>query len=899
MLMFVVSISYAQTPVDSVIINNDTSGISVPGDSIVHSVDSLSFKKKPKSAVEDPIEYSCTDSLMISLKDKQVFMYGTSKVESQGMNLESYHMRMEMETNTIYAEGRLDTTDNTVEGEPVFKNGDQEFTCKTLKYNFKTKNGFVSDVVTEESDGYLFGETTKMHANNEIHLKNGRYTTCDLDHPHFYLELTRAKVIPGDKIVSGPVYFVILDVPIYLLGLPFGIFPNSKKSHSGIVIPSYGEENRRGFYLRDGGYYFALGDYADLKTVASVYTYGSWDFNVTSRFKMRYKFTGNLDFAYSKNVYGEKEFITSTNSDIKYTSYNSYRLKFNFNQDAKANPTSSLSANISYDKQNYDKMNATDINEYVRSTTTSSVAYQKQLFGGFVNFSTNANMTQNLTDSTLSFSAPTIAISVQKFFPFKRKVQVGKTRWYEKIGTNISANFTNSVDVLADSLLFKPEMYDKMRYGFKYTIPVSTSFNVFKFITVSPSFNYTGRIYPDYVLKYSSNSIDLSGEESNTYSSSYDTISSLRHNFDFSYSVSASTKLYGMFEFKNSKHIKAFRHVISPSVGMSFRPDFSEDRWGYYQLDPTDTTGTKKYCIYQNGVFGTPSSGKQAAITFGLGNNFEMKVKGRKDTIEGQYTKIKLLESLNFSGSYNLAADSMKLSTISMSGGTRLFNKMNITFSGTFDPYAQDSTGRTYDKYIFTQSGGHKLARFTSGRVSTGFSIDSKSFGKNADKNKTSDTGIDAPVEAEVDEFGNIIATAEEVQARRTKEQKEKKESQQEDVKKSEYGYYECPWSFSCSYGFNYSHAGAAPAKITQTLNFNGSVKFTDKWNLTFNSGYDFDAKKMTSTRLSVSRDLHCFNLSFYIIPFGRMKSYNFTLAFNSSLFQGVEYKRQQSWRDN
>ena len=862
---------------------------SIISDSATVSVDSLEFKRKPKSVVDDPINYTCKDSLLISLTDKKVYMYGTAEVKSLGMDLTSEFMRIELEQNSIYAEGVEDTVTHEITGMPVFKDNKDEFTSRVMKYNFKTKKGYVNDVVTEQSGGYLRGEITKMHPNKEIHLKNGRYTTCDDDHPHFYLQLTRAKVIPGDKIISGPAYFVFLDVPVYVLGLPFGIFPSTKKKQSGVIIPSYGEESRRGFYLNNGGYYFALSDYADLEVLGSMYSYGSWGTTVSSKFKMRYKFSGNLNFAYTKNVYGEKEFFASTNSDVRYNSANSYMLKFNFNQDAKANPTSSFNANISYDKQNYDRYNATSVEDYVRSTTSSSVSYQKSLFGGFVNMSANANMTQNLSDSTLAFSFPTMALSMQKFFPFKRRVQVGKQRWYEKIGTSVTANFTNSVDKLPDSLLFKQEMFDKMRYGFKYAVPISTSFNVLKYINVSPSINYTGRVYPNYIQRYMSNTYDLDGETSDKITYSQDTIDAIRHNFDFSASISASTKLYGMYNFNKSKRIKAFRHVLTPSVGMSWRPDFSEPSWGFYDINPNDTTGNSKYSYYMNGVYGYPGSGKSANINFSLGNNFEMKVVNRKDTTE-DYKKIKLLESLNFSGSYNLAADSMRLSNISMSGGTRLFEKMNLTFSGTFDPYQLDSAGRRTKYYLMQETGGKKWARLTNARISTGFSIDSKTFGKNKDKNKN-----DGPAEAEIDDEGNIIATAEEVEKRR-KEENEKLKKEREN---SEYGYYNVPWNLSADYGFNYSHTNNKAAVITQTLNLSGSITFTDKWRMSLSSGYDFDAKKMTSTRVSVTRDLHCFSLSFYIIPFGRLRSYNFTLAINSSMFQGVEYKRSQSWRDN
>ncbi|MBQ5550435.1 MAG: hypothetical protein IIT32_05195, partial [Bacteroidales bacterium] len=657
----------------------------------------------------------------------------------------------------------------------------------------------VRDVNTEQENGYIFGGLTKMHTNREIHLKNGRYTTCDLDHPHFYLQLTRAKVIPNDKIVSGPVYFVILDVPVYVLGLPFVIFPSSKKHQSGVIVPKYGEESRRGFYLSDGGYYFAFSDYADLELLGSIYSYGTWTARASSKFKLRYKFSGNFDFLFSKNVQGEKEFVQSHNSDISYSSTNSYKLSLNFNQDPKANPTSSFNVNISYDKSNYDKYNARSVQDFARSTTSSSISYQKQLFGGKVNLSAAGNMTQNLYDSTLSFSAPNVSLNVQRFFPFKRKHQTGSARWYEKIGSSFSANFTNTVPTMADSLLFKQEMIDKMRYGLKYTMPLNTSFNLFKYIQVSPSVNYTGRVYPNYLLKYA----DGYDAATDRYTYTTDTVNAIRHCFDFSTSVSASTKLYGIFQFNNAKHIKAFRHVLSPSIGVSWRPDFSEEFWGFYRDEPSDTTGTRRYSIFQNGVYGTPSSGKSAALNFSLGNNFEMKVKGKKDTIDGQYTKIKLLENLSFSGSYNMAADSMKLSNISMSGSTRLFEKMTLTFGGTFDPYQLDSAGRRTKYYLIKETHGHQWARLTSFHASTGFSLDSKTLGKKkmSEKEEAARQFGEDETQAEVDEDGNIITTAEEVE----EDKKRPKSSISKKEKDGEFDYYSVPWNLSASYSFNYS----------------------------------------------------------------------------------------------
>ena len=871
-------------------------------DSTIVTVDSVKIRKK-RSVVDAPIEYQCDDSLMVSLATKNVYMYGSTKVSSGSMNLESDRMQIEMETNVVYAEGTEDTVTHEFKGTPVFKDNRDEFTAKTIKYNFKTKEGYVCDVNTEQQNGYLFGEKTRIHANHEIHIKNAHYTTCDLDHPHFYFELTRAKFIPDDKIITGPSYLVLLDVPMYIIGVPFAIFPASKRRSSGIIVPKYGEENRRGLYMQDGGYYFAFSDYADLQLLGSIYSYGGWGAKMLSRFKVRYKFSGNLNFAYSKNTSGMREFagIQGANSEVAYTSQNSYSLTFNFNQDPKCNPHSSFGANVSYQKSRYDLQNSQSLADITKSTTQSSVTYSSTMFK-VVNFSANSNMTQNFADSSISFTFPTIAISVSKFFPFKRRVQVGKQKWYEKIGSSFQANFTNSVDRIHDTLFMKREMFDKMRYGFNYSLPISTSFNVLKYINVSPSIQYKGRIYPNYVEHYVNQNVSFSDDAgSSSVSYGIDTINRVKHNFDFSASISASTKLYGIFNFKNGKRIKAFRHVLTPSIGMSWRPDFSEPFWDFYRQEPLDTTMKKRYSIFENGIYGYPPAGKSASINFGLGNNFEMKMKTKKDTASGDYTKVKLLETFDFRGSYNLAADSCNLSDISINAGTRLFDQTSVTMSATLNPYQLDSAGRITRYYLMKETNGRRWGRITSVTVSTSYSIDNKTFSRDKSVKSSSDNGGAANYddEAEVDEFGNIVSTAEEVKERRLEREQRLERQKRSEQDNGEYGYYNVPWSLSGSYSLSYSKPSRDPARVSQMVSLSGSITFTDKWSMSISSGFDLQEGKFSTSSLSVTRDLHCFGLSFYIIPFGVFKSYNFTLAFKSYLFQGFEYKRSQNWRDN
>lgn len=862
----------------------------VGSDSTMVTVDSLDIKRKPKSIVDTPIEYECKDSMLISFDDKRVFLYGTADVKTSGMELNSEYMRMEMESSSIYAEGRMDSAKNELVGTPVFKDGSDEFEARVIKYNFKTKEGFVNDVQTQQQNGYLFGEITKMHANKEIHLKNGRYTTCDLDHPHFYLELTRAKVIPNDKIITGPCYFVLLDIPVYVLGLPFGIFPSSRKKQNGIIIPSYGEESRRGFYLRDGGYYMSFGDYADLELLGSYYTYGSWGLNANSKFKLRYKFSGNMNFMYSKNVQGRVGFEPSTNPDIHPSESSSYKIGLNFTLDPKANPSiSNLSAHIDYDRQNYDMQNATNLDMVHKASSTSSVNFSKSLWGGFGSLSASANLTQNLYDTTFSLHAPDITFTLNKFFPLRRKNRVGPARWYENIGTGLTVNFKNEVPTLKEEYLFKQEMYDTMKYGLQYSLSPSTSLTLLKYLKLTPSVQIRGVVLPTYVERY----IDDNRIEEENYKYSQRTVNEIKHAIQYTTGLGMTTTLYGMYEFEKAKRIKAIRHVLTPSLSMSYNPDFTSDKFSYYSDSPI-SPGNKsdRYNKLTGGVFSGPSSKESASASLSFTNNIEMKVKGKNDTIQGQYTKIKIVD-FNLGTAYNFAADEYNLSTINLNGSTKILGQ-NLTFDGRFDPYYFDSNGKKTPYYSINECG--KLATFTNGSIRTSFGLDSKTLGKKKqeEKEKAAKEFAAEEAEAEVDDDGNIIATAEEVAEKKKNESKLSRKERD-----GEFDYYSCPWNASISYGLTYSNPNGMTPKFRQTFDFHGGIKFTDKWNVSFSASYDFDTKKFTNTSVSVTRDLHCFGLSFHIVPFGPYKNYNFNLAINSSMFSGLQFKRNQSWRDN
>ncbi len=598
--------------------------------------------------------------------------------------------------------------------------------------------------------------------------------------------------------------------------------------------------------MRDFGYYFAISDNFDVAVQADVYTYGSWGARLTSRYKRLYRYDGRLNIKYDNIVEGNEGV-----SD--YSKNNSFWVDASYAQDPKANPTSNFNATLSFGKSNFMQYNAESINDYVQSQAMSSISFRKQFRGTPFNLSANATANQNLQTKDLTLSLPTIAFNMSRQFPFKRKKPIGKPKWYEKIGISYTSSFRNTLNT-KDSLLFRNESLEQMKYGFQHSIPISTSFKLLKHFSLSPSFTFNGKVYPNYINKRIVDNFNGStgNIEQNVVT---DTISGLKYMYDFQFSVPFTTKLYGMFNFKKGK-IKAFRHVMTPSVSFNYRPDFSEQKWSFYKGEPLDTLYNRKYSISSNGIFGSPPSGKYGSIGFSLGNNFEMKVASRDTSKES--SKIKLLESLNLNTSYNLAADSLKWSNLTISGGTRLFKSITVNFNSTFDPYTVDSNGVKIN--TFERSKNNRLVRFVSSNFSVGASFNSEQF---------------------------------------------KKKDEEKSEKIGKYNYFSIPWTLSVNYTLNYNKATfdkinqQFEKNITQTLNFNGSLQLTPKWRIQINSGYDFKTKELTATSITINRDLHCWEMSLYVIPFGTLQSYNFRINIRSPLFKDIKYTKDKRWQDN
>lgn len=827
MLSISIQIVYSQNS-DSIIIDQNFIKDTIPKST-----------SKKKSKIDAPIKYNADDSIRFNVKERKVYLYGNAEIKYEKIELKAEYIEFDMAKNNVFASGVEDSTGN-VKGKPLFKEGEQEFSCNTLTFNFQSKRGLISGVITEQSGGYLHSDITKRQSNEEIHIKKGKYTTCNLEHPHFYIGLTKAKVIPEDKIVSGPAYLVIEDV-ILPAGIPFGFFPNKNKNSSGVIIPEYGEELNRGFFLRNGGYYFAVNDYMDLTLLTDIYSRLSWGAALNSNYKLRYKFDGNLHLKYEDIVIGEPGLPN-------YQSTKTYWIKWMHRQDQKARPYSNFSANVDLGKSSFHKYSAyTDPNSYLRNTTQSNISYSNRIPGTPFSSSINLRHTQNSLDSTVNMSLPEFALNMSRIYPFKSKRR-SSSRWYDKIGFSYSSNMRNNITT-KDSALFTPAVFDNMKNGIKHSIPVSTSFKTLKYFTLSPSFNYNERWYFNQINRYWDDSYNGIGGVVT------DTVNGFVRAYDYSFNTNLNTKLYGMYMFKSGR-IKAIRHVLTPTVGYNYRPDFGEDKWNIYRTYQVDSIGTiARYSVVEQGIFGSPPSGKYGMINFSLGNNLEMKKESKKDTTNTA-KKIILIESLNFSTSYNIAADSLKLSPLNIQGRTTLFKQMNIQIGATVDPYMLDSlTGKTIDKFMYNEVG--KIGRLTSANFTLGFRLNSKSKAENTNSEIAN----------------NIIGYP------------------------YDYVDFNIPWNFSIDHTFRYSKP-QFEKDISQTLRFSGDVNITSKWKISVSTGYDYKIKQFTYTTVNIYRDLHCWEMRFTWIPFGFRQSYNFQINVKAAVLQDLKLTKRSSWSD-
>lgn len=859
--------------------------LNIPANSTVQENDTTQTPSSRKSIIEAEVEYSASDS--VKFTGNRVFLYGDASVSYQDILLTAYQIELDLDSSLAYATGRIDSTGNEV-GLPVFKDPSGEYTMRTIRYNFETEKAIIEHVVTEQGEGYVVSHRAKKLKDNVYCLRNGKYTTCsNHDHPHFYLNMTKAKVIPGKKIITGPAYLVLEDVTMPLV-VPFGFVPSSTSYSSGFILPSYGEESNRGFFLRDGGYYWAANDYFDLSMTGDIYSNGSWGTRLASRYKVRYKYSGSLNFQYITNINSEKELPD-------YSKSTDMSINWSHSQDSKANPYSRFSASVNFSTSSFDRNNVGSIinpRQLATNTKRSSISYSRQFPNSPFNFSANLQHSQNSRDTTIDLTMPNLTLTMNRIYPFKSKNKVGsKERWYEKISLSYTGNASNRIST-KESELMGSSLTRDWKNGIQHTIPVSMNFKLLRHLTLSPSFNYKERWYFKSIEKSYDRELDQVVVS--------DTTQGFNRVFDYSFSVGTQTKLYTFFRPSRwlfGDGIEAIRHMMTPSVSMSYRPDFGDPKYGYYDwfeyYDPSrDEIVREEYSIYEGAMYGVPGRGESGSMSFGLNNNLEMKVKSRKDSTG--FKKIPLLESLNFSTSYNFLADSMNWSRINMSGRTKVLGT-SVNFSATFDPYAyqlnENGNPVRVDKLLWrTQK---KIARMENASLSFGLNFGSNTFQKN--DQKKGENGSDGFPEGDqgMDMMNGPSPTAETQPGPKQTAPK--------------YAEFSIPWNISLNYNmrilqdrqnFDYDKMDYKK-KFTADVSLNGNLELTDKWSFNFTTGYNLDRKEISHTNIRINRDLHCWSMSFNLVPIGTYKSYFFSIAVNSSMLRDLKYEKRSHPRDN
>lgn len=855
----------------------------------LHKIDSIALLGK--SSLERPAFSTARDSIVEVFSDGQrlIYYYGDVSVSYQDMKLTAERMEYDMNTGTVYAYGVRDTLSGEWVGLPVMEQGGKTYNMHEVRYNFDTKKARITNMVTTEDGGVLQGQNIKMMPDQSVNMTKGKYTVCDLEHPHYWLELELAKVMtkPTQKTVFGPAHLVVEDVHLPFIGLPFGFIPKRPERATGMLMPTFGQEQTRGFYMRDAGMYFVFGDYFDLSVTGDVYTLGSWALDINSRYKVNYKFNGSFSFTYSMDKGGEKgtpEYFESSN----------FGLKWSHSQDSKAHPGTSFSASVNFSSPSNNRFNSRSIDEAIQSQVSSSISYGHNWNGKF-NLSINALHSQNSRDSSYTFTLPNVTFSMSTIYPFKQKNRVGKEKFYEKISFGYNTSLQNKISFKAREFdLNNPEFLNKfdnsMTHNFSIGLP---SFQLMKYLSFNPSISYGMNWYfREYNAMYN--------EETNRVEQSKgDMFGSFGMMHRGSASISMSTRLYGTLLFAKFRKVQAIRHVISPSVSMSYTPDLSKSWNGYTTFDYIDASGQTKTHTFNRFTGSTGAGAKEAAsMNISIGNNLEAKVRDFADTTGTGTKKVKLIDQLTFNTSYNFLAEQFKMNTISASMSTNLFSKVNISASAGFDPYAIDEKGVRFNEFAITK--GQGLARFSNVNVSASYSISGKGAINGNDGSKVSSEGGSSSgghggVQGAADYYRKIYyhpVTGEYIP--------------------DGWLYYtnpNVPWSvnfstqFSCTRGYKYieaEHRLENKNNYRATISASGNIKLTPKMNINLSSGYDFIAKQITTTQFSASYDLHCFNIAVQWVPAGTYKSYSFRIAANASTLADVlRFKKSDSYIDN
>ena len=858
---------------DSIVANSDSirsraMDTTITPMSVSNNPDSLPRRKRT-SGLDQIVEGKNTDSLYYDVVNRKVYIYNQGDIKYADKGLQADFMRIDMNTKEIYAYGKPDTVNGEAKKtQPIFTDGGGSYTMDTITYNFDSEKALIRGVATQQGDGWLVGGKIKKQPDNTINIQHGKYTTCDhTDHPHFYLAMTKAKVIPGKKIITGPAYLVMEDVPIYPLCIPEGFFPISSGAKSGLLMPSYGEDASRGFFLRGLGYYFIINKHMDLALTGGFYTLGSWEVNASSRYVKRYKYTGNLSFDFSSIKTGDK-------GEADYIQQNNFKFTWTHSQDPKANPGSTFSASVNLSTSGYSKYSATTLNDILATQTNSSISYSKSWAGTPFSLSMNMAISQNSQTKAISVNFPNVVFNVARVYPFKRKEAVGKQRWYEKISFTYTGKLTNSANA-EESEIFTKQTLKNMKNGIEHSVPVSSSFTLFKYINLTPSFNYTERWYFKRQMQEwnpTTNKVDKLDPEYGFY-----------RIYNYNASVSMNTTIYGMWQMKKkTAKVQAVRHTITPSIGASYMPDFGDQKFGFYQVVQSDSLGGYTlYSPYADNAYGVPGRGAAASLNFSLKQSLEMKVLSKRDT--SGVKKIKIIDDLSLSGSYNFLADSLGLSNINMSIRTTIYGNFGINLSATLDPYQVTPQGVRINKLMW----GKGLP----GRImSTGWSF-GYTFKSRTDKSQAAINDINSIPPEYFNPFSDPYGLMDPVLRRQYMAQS--------------YYDFSIPWNlgfnYVISYNAQYTNNGTTGIKknVNQTIGFNGSVNLGAKTGISFTSGFDIQNRKLTTTSVSITRDLHCWQMSFVWIPFGSHRSWSFNIGVKASSLADLKYDKSQSMYDN
>jgi len=845
---------------DTVAVNDTTETLVTLRDTTfnMNGVTDTIVKEKSHATLDAMVERIARDSIIQDIANRKVYMYGDAIINYEDITLKAAYIEVDFTTNQVYAKGIADSTGKVV-GSPEFTEAGQTFKAKEMSYNFDTKKGLISKVITEDDQGFLHGQTVKKMDDNTINILHGQYTTCNNEeHPHFSFRFKKSKVIPNDKIITGPAYMEIEGMPTPL-GLPFGYFPNKTGQKSGILIPTYGESTNRGFYLERGGYYWYINDHFDFQVTGDIYSRGSWAINPRLRYKKRYKYSGTFDGGYAINVVGLK-------GAPDYTKSTDFRIKWTHRQDPKARPRSTFSASVNIVSSNFVKYNVVDVNDYLSNEFQSSVAYQTNWASKYF-LTVNASHRQNTKTHAVQVSLPEVTFSVNRFYPLRR--ESGKKRFYEDLSISYNLNAKNNLSTF-DSLLFTSHSLKHMQNGIVHKIPISLPLKVLKYFNLSTSLNLTDRMYSESIRKYWSTDTLFTEKDTIVGYVKTDTIPGFRNSVDFSFSSTLTTKVYGMLKFKKGP-LKAIRHVFTPSLGFSYTPNFGNDTWGYYNAY-VDTNGMDViYSEFEGSIYGSPPGEKSGRLNFSFGNNLEIKVRSKKDTVTGM-KKIALIDNLTINGSYDFARDSMNMSFINIQGRTKIWKNMSLMYSSRWDPYAVNADGDRINKFEWDVN--RRLLRMdnTSWNLSFNLKFGDKDFKKKKEN--------DAP-QATEDQLDEINANPD------------------------DYVDWNIPWSLNLAYNFTYTNSltyinwvKQPDRSVVQTLSFNGQINITPKWKFSMRSGWDFTNNQLSYTSINLYRDLHCWEMRFSWIPIGARQSWNFSINVKASVLQDLKLNKKKDFRD-